>query len=734
MKKLFLLVLSLSVICIYYSGVWSKDSQDTYNEDQWPRNIHSEKYNFKMYQPQVDSWDGFTLQAHAAVAVVKDAAEKNLSYGVMNFKVNTITDKGTRFVSFDNWKIESVSFPAEPELKQAYLEAVSAAVPQVKTMSLDRLEADLDTLPDQPKAQPGELNNTAPKIIFSYTPAILVYIDGQPVFSPVKGTNLSRVVNTGVLLLKDQQGSYYLHVFDGYMKAGDINGPWQAAGSKVPDDVTKAQKTLNDSMSVDLIEGETDPDTKSKPSLSKGKAPAIYVALTPAELIVTDGEPNYQPITGTNLLYASNTTANIFKDLSDQKTYILISGRWFSSASYEGPWKYVSADSLPQDFANIPDASVKENVKASVTGTKQAKEALVANSIPTTSKLERKTASIKITIDGEPRLKPIDGTPLSYVFNCSVPLIKVKENSWYAVYDGAWFTAALPNGPWALADSVPEVIYSIPVKSPLHYVTYVKIYSSAPDYVYEGYTPGYYGTVVSPDGTVVYGTGYVYSGYIGGDVWYCPVVPYGYGAGLCWTPWCGWSFTFGFGWGYPNYWYYPPFPFWGPFHAWRFDFHDHFYTRHLSTAGRFGAWNRGAGAADRWMTHGRAYNSTSGAIAVGHSRVIKNVYGAGNTRNGGRAANAVTHIYGTREGNVYRYENGAKGGNWRNLNNARGAAPASLNKARGARTMGNTRSRSFQTTRGSFFSSGRSSGRSGGGFGGGRSGGFSGGRGGGGRR
>ncbi len=715
MKKLFLLVLPLLVVSIYFSLVWSKDSQNTYYEDQWPRNVHSGNFDFKMYQPQVDSWDGFTLQAHAAIAVVKDPQEKNLSYGVLNFKVNTITDKGTRFVSFENWNMESVNFPSEPEQNPAYLNAISLGVPQqVTKISLDRLEADLDALPDQPKPQADELNNTVPRIIFSVTPAILVYIDGQPVFSPVKGTNLSRVVNTGVLLLKDPHGEYYLHVFDGYMKAGDIKGPWQVAGNIVSGDVKKAQKILSDSMSVDLIEGETDPDTKSKPSLLKGKAPVIYVALTPAELIVTDGEPNYQPITGTNLLYALNTTANIFKNMTDQKTYILISGRWFSSASYDGPWEYVPAGSLPEDFAKIPDSNTKENVKASVPGTKQAKEALVANSIPTTSRVERKTAAIKVSIDGEPQLRPIEGTPLHYVFNCSVPLIKVNENSWYSVYDGAWFISASPYGPWALADSVPEVIYSIPGRSPLHYVTYVKIYGSAPDYVYEGYTPGYYGTAVSPDGTVVYGSGYVYQGYIGNDVWYCPVVPYGYGAGLCWTPWCGWSFTFGFGWGYPNFWYYPPFPFWGPFHAWRYDFHDHFYTRHLSTAGRFGSWNR-AGAVDRWMTHGRAYNSTTGAIAVGHSSMIRNVYTAGNGR-----ATAVTHIYGTREGNVYRYENGAKGGSWNNLNNARASAPASLDRARSARTIGNTRSSSFQATRGASYSSGRSGGRGGGHGGGGR--------------
>ena len=67
-------------------------------------------------------------------------------------------------------------------------------------------------------------------------------------------------------------------------------------------------------------------------------------------------------------------------------------------------------------------------------------------------------------------------------------------------------------------DTVPPVIYTIPPSSPLHYVTYVQVYGYTPSVVYVGYTPGYYGTVVSSDGVVVYGTGYYYPPYIGPTV------------------------------------------------------------------------------------------------------------------------------------------------------------------------------------------------------------------------
>jgi hypothetical protein len=57
-----------------------------------------------------------------------------------------------------------------------------------------------------------------------------------------------------------------------------------------------------------------------------------------------------------------------------------------------------------------------------------------------------------------------------------------------------WFVSDAPTGPWAVADKIPDVIYTIPPNSPLYRVRFVYIYGSTPDYVYFGYTPGYLGS------------------------------------------------------------------------------------------------------------------------------------------------------------------------------------------------------------------------------------------------
>jgi hypothetical protein len=77
-------------------------------------------------------------------------------------------------------------------------------------------------------------------------------------------------------------------------------------------------------------------------------------------------------------------------------------------------------------------------------------------------------------------------------------------------------------------------------------VTYVRVYYATPEYIYVGYTPGYFGAYVGP-GVVVYGTGYYYHPWID-HFWYGPPLTYGFATNIHYTPWSGWTWGFGFGW------------------------------------------------------------------------------------------------------------------------------------------------------------------------------------------
>ncbi len=255
------------------------------------------------------------------------------------------------------------------------------------------------------------------------------------------------------------------------------------------------------------------------------------LATRPTELVVTNGAPQMKPVGGGGLLTMANADHAVLVDPASNDYYVLVSGRWFRATMLPGPWQYVPGSELPADFAKISPSDPKANVLVSVPGTPQAKEAAIAATIPQTATVSRAKAVLTVAYDGAPRFVPITGTSLSYAANTGTPVIEVDSSHYYAVANGVWFTAPTPTGAWHVATEVPSAIYTIPPSSPVYYVTYVRIYSVTPDTVVVGYTPGYMGVVVSADGTVVYGTGYVYPAYVGA-VYYGYPVTYGYGAGF----------------------------------------------------------------------------------------------------------------------------------------------------------------------------------------------------------
>ena len=130
---------------------------------------------------------------------------------------------------------------------------------------------------------------------------------------------------------------------------------------------------------------------------------------------------------------------------------MLLSGRWFCAPSLQGPWAYVASGQLPGDFARIPESHPKGAVLASVPGTPQARQAVIANDIPQTATISRGEATLTVQYDGSPEFKPIEGTPLQSVVNASVPVTRVDASSYYALQNGVWFVATSPAGPWAVA-------------------------------------------------------------------------------------------------------------------------------------------------------------------------------------------------------------------------------------------------------------------------------------------
>ncbi len=722
------------------------------SDSGWPRTVVNGADTFVIYQPQVDKWEGNRIDLYSAVEL-KTGKDSPAKYGVIWFNARTEVDKINRLVTLDQPQLTKVKFPVAPDKEPELTALLQKKLPgATKTMSLDRLTAAVEANDEAIKGV--EVKNDPPKVIFSTKPSLLVLIDGTPQLSEIQGTNLQRVINTkAVLLFESKKKTYYLRVMDWWLQAPQLEGPWTYA-KKLPDDMKKAEEYVvsqTQAQTLDTEAGSKPPSLKEEGK--NAEIPTVYVVFGPAELIETKGEPQYKPITGTGLEYVENTNGSLFR-LGGQY-YILISGRWFKGASLDGPWSFVNADELPPDFAKIPLDSPKSTVLASVPGTPQAKEALIANSIPQTATITRSEAKLTVQYDGEATFVPIEGTSMTYAKNTSAPVIKVSDNNYYCVEAGVWFKGPTPQGPWRVADTVPPEIYTIPPSSPLYYVTYVKVYGSTPEVVYAGYTPGYYGTVVSSSTTtVVYGTGWYYPPYLTPTVWYGWPYTYGVGAGFTYSTASGWSFGFGYGYAYYP-WYYP---WWGPMGYYGYGWYPYYgwgAWGGAAVANVYGVWGNTAysrtgaawanpytgnyGAATRGAYHntqtgrttvaGRGtntniytgntagyrgaatYNPNTGIVAGGGAGYAGNIYSgqgtagrggfAYNTNTGAGVAGGKNNVYAGKDGTVYRYNRDS--GNW-SSNSGSGwqsstKPDANLQRQQQMRTQGAQRSQNFGSMR-----------------------------------
>ena len=367
----------------------------------WPRVFEKDGKTLTIYQPQVDSWDGYTnLHFHCAIAV--DGVTTDQQYGMVEEDASTVTDQATRTVVITPVK-RTVTFANRPDAEVIELRAaVDQLAPPNKAnvISLDRIVAYLDPAA-QPLQRTVDLNLNPPTIYYSSRPAVLVMFTGAPRFKPVTPgkPDLTFAINSNWDILYDAASQhYFLLDGDAWLTAPDpLKGPWTPVGA-LPTSFSSLPANANWAAAREHI-----------PAKLNIHSPVVFVSTKPAELIVTQGQPSYNAIKGTALMRVSNSDSTVFKDTADNSFYLLVAGRWFRAAGINGPWTAASKD-LPSDFAKIPSDSGSAFVRASVPGTREAQQAVLLASVPTTTTVNTATPAVQVTYDGTPQFQPIPGT------------------------------------------------------------------------------------------------------------------------------------------------------------------------------------------------------------------------------------------------------------------------------------------------------------------------------------
>src|SRR5213082_84048 len=498
----------------------------------WPRQRTNENGSLVYYQPQIDAWTNFKELTFRMAFSLTPKGQKEI-VGVIEAQAQTDVNMDDRSVLLRDFKINEVKLPGLDPAKASQVDqAVRSFLPPGHTvvMALDRLVASVEKSQAPATVQ---VQNDPPKIFVSYTPAILLDIDGEPTRAEIADTNMGFVVNSNFPLFFEKGGANYLFTGEQWLKSPILEGPWSPVAN-LPKDMTKV---ANDPQWAQM----------KKPILSpsaKGKPPTIFYSNKPAEVILFQGQPAYANIPGTQLSYATNTDADLFVDTAAQQYYYLAAGRWFKAADLRGPWTYATPE-LPPDFAKIPENSPAARVLVSVPGTDEAKDAVLMAQVPTTAVVDPKAAEqAKVSYSGDPEFKSIEGTSLQYATNTADKVIKVGD-VYYLCLQGVWFMSPNPSGPWTTATSVPKEIYTIPPSSPVYNVTYVTQTTTPEGSIQSSYTAGYLGTFIAGAAVgaiLASGTGYYYPPYYGYPVGGYPIYrPYAttYGVGSYYNTYSG---------------------------------------------------------------------------------------------------------------------------------------------------------------------------------------------------
>jgi len=497
---------------------------------KWPRDVKVSSGSITIYQPQIESLEGNILKGRSAVAY-HDSGSDAPVFGAAWFTAQVNIDRRNNVVHFETLTITDTRFPKEnKQLVKEFSEAIQQGVKKGNlTSSFDELTTALAAV-EQEQKQAADLNNDPPEIIYMDKPALLIVIDGKTMLKKIENSDYQAVVNTPYpLFSENKSGKWFLNAADTvWYSAKKADGPWGYT-DQPPVELVKmvASKTAD---------SEKKPE-KSETKITAENAPAIVVVHKPTELVVSTGKAEFSPLTD-DLLAMSNTDSDVFMDVNSQNYYLIISGRWYKSSSMTDTWHFVAADKLPETFSEIPKESKYADVRSSVAGTDEAKEAVMDAQIPQTAAVKKGTVDLKVVYDGKPEFKAIDGTGLQFAVNCSETVIKT-DKQFYLVKDAVWYIASSATGPWDVSDHAPPGIDKVPPSSPVYNTKYVYVYDSTPDVVYVGYTPGYVGSYIYGP-TIVYGTGYYYNPWI--TPYYYYPRPATWGFSVSYNPWTGWGF------------------------------------------------------------------------------------------------------------------------------------------------------------------------------------------------
>jgi hypothetical protein len=230
-----------------------------------------------------------------------------------------------------------------------------------------KLPKDMEKLPMDPQwadlkkviPLPAQSAAPIPKVFYSTVPAEVILFDGKPVYAKISKTQLLYATNTdSALFLYTPTNEYYFLAAGRWFRSKDMQGKWTFASVDLPEDFAKIPLSSPASGILSSVPGTGE----AKDAVLIAQIPTIMeidpkTAAAQAKVSYS-GDPQFAPIEGTSLDYATNTADKVIK--VGDVYYLCLQGVWFISPNAQGPW--TTASSIPPVIYTIPPSSPVYNV------------------------------------------------------------------------------------------------------------------------------------------------------------------------------------------------------------------------------------------------------------------------------------------------------------------------------------------------------------------------------------
>jgi hypothetical protein len=201
-------------------------------------------------------------------------------------------------------------------------------------------------------------DNVVSEIVVSTGPAELIQTSGQPTFTPIQGTSLSYASNSSNDIFQDQGGKYYVLISGRWYTSGSLTGGWHyvAAGSLPPDFAKIPEGSPKDNVLASVAGTDA-----AREAIMDAQIPqtAKVDRNTATTSVNYDGDPQFAPLQGTDMQYATNTGSSVIQE--NGVYYSVDNGVWFQAPGPNGPWTV--ATERPAQVDAIPPTSPDYNLK-----------------------------------------------------------------------------------------------------------------------------------------------------------------------------------------------------------------------------------------------------------------------------------------------------------------------------------------------------------------------------------